>query len=66
MVKTTDSNSGSSVAMTDESNFLKSIDAFQKEEITYAKEVAEKLKAKLFISEGAETIDQAVSFISSL
>ena len=43
-----------------------SIDAFQKEEITYAKEVAEKLKAKLFISEGAETIDQAVSFISSL
>ena len=30
MVKTTDQSSGSSVAMTDESNFLKSIDAFQK------------------------------------
>ena len=30
MVKTTDSNSGSSVAMTDESNFLKSIDVFEK------------------------------------
>lgn len=43
-----------------------SIDAFQKEEIAYAKEVAEKLNTKLFISEGSETIDKAVSFIGSL
>ncbi len=43
-----------------------SIDAFQKEEIAYAKEVAEKLKVKLFISEGTETINKAVDFIESL
>lgn len=42
------------------------IDAFQKEEMAYAKEVAATLNAKLFISEGADSIDQAVNFIESL
>lgn len=40
-----------------------SIEAFQQEEVAYAKEIAASIGAKLFISNGADNLAQAVDFI---
>ena len=45
---------------------VQEIEKFQQEECAYAKEVADALGAKLFISEGAGDIAKAIQFIKSL
>lgn len=44
---------------------VESIKVFQDEEISYAKEVAVEIGAKLFISEGADDLMNAIEFIKS-
>lgn len=45
---------------------IQSIEDFQQEECVYAKEVAEDIGARIFISEGADDLTQAIEFIKSL
>ncbi len=43
--------------------YIRQIDAFQNEERAYAKEIAAQLGVPLFISEGSEYLQQAITFI---
>ena len=45
---------------------MSSIRAFQQEEFDYAKEIAAKINARLFISNGVKDLNRAIDFIKSL
>lgn len=45
---------------------IESIECFQEAESTYAEEVANKLGAELFISNGQEDLNKAIDFISNI